>query len=237
MTIMARTEKSAVISMRGIEKIFGLKKSINSLDLDLCPGEFVSLFGQNGAGKTTLLKLLSGLQGVSSGKIEGRSGILDRSRIGYISHQVMLYPELTGFENLELFAELNNVPDPCGATVQMISRINLEPDADRLVKGYSRGMMQRLSLGRALINNPDLLLLDEPFTGLDRQGSGFLSGLLREARQEGKTVIMATHDLQQGYELADRLVALYRGRIFLDAYVDDMGFNEFTSLYDGVSGK
>jgi len=234
---MAGAERKAVLSLRGIEKRFGLKKSIDGLDLDVCPGEFISLFGQNGAGKTTLLKLLSGLLGASSGKIEARAGILDRSRIGYISHQVMLYPELTGYENLALFAELHNLPDPRGAAHRMIRRINLEPDAGRFVRDYSRGMMQRLSLGRALINDPELLLLDEPYTGLDRQGAKFLSGLLRGAYREGKTVIMATHDLEQGYEMADRLVALYRGRVFLDASVEDLDFSEFTSLYDGVSGK
>ncbi len=233
---MAGAERESVLSLRGVEKRFGLKKSINNLDLDICSGEFVSLFGRNGAGKTTLLKVISGLQGVSSGVIEARSGILDRSRIGYISHQVMLYPELTGYENLVLFAELHNLSDPRGKANQMISRIGLDEDSGRFVRDYSRGMLQRLSLGRALINDPELLLLDEPYTGLDRQGSEFLSGLLREARQEGRTVIMATHDLENGFELADRLVVLSGGRVFLDIPAKDLEFSQFAALYDGVSG-
>ncbi len=231
---MAGAERESVLSLRGVEKRFGLKKIISSLDLDIYSGVFVSLFGRNGAGKTTLLKVISGLQGVSSGVIEAHSGILDRSRIGYISHQVMLYPELTGFENLLLFAELHSLPDPHGKARQMINRVDLAEDSGRFVRDYSRGMLQRLSLGRALINDPELLLLDEPYTGLDRQGSEFLSGLLGEARQEGRTVIMATHDLENGYGLADRLLVLSRGRIFLDASVKDMEFSEFTALYDGV---
>ena len=233
---MAGAERESVLSLRGVEKRFGLKKSINGLDLDINSCEFVSLFGRNGAGKTTLLKLISGLQGVSSGVIEARSGILDRSRIGYISHQVMLYPELTGYENLALFAELHNLLDPHGKANQMISRIDLDEDSGRFVRDYSRGMLQRLSLGRALINDPELLLLDEPYTGLDRQGSEFLSVLLREARQEGRTVIMATHDLENGYALADRLVVLSRGKVFLDIPAKDLEFSEFAALYDEVSG-
>lgn len=234
---MALAEKKAVLSLRGVEKRFGLKRSLDGLDLDVCSGEFISLFGRNGAGKTTLLKVVSGLQGVSCGSVEARSGILDRSRIGYISHQVMLYPELSGFENLEMFAELHGLPDPKERAVRMISRIDLEEDSGRLVRDYSRGMMQRLSLGRALINDPELLLLDEPYTGLDRQGTEFLTELLREARQGGKTVIMATHDLENGYELADRLVVLQKGKIILDNCVEDLSFSDFIALFDGVSGK
>lgn len=234
---MAVAENKAVLSLLGIEKKFGLKKSLDGLDLDVYPGEFISLFGHNGAGKTTLLKVISGLQGASSGRIEAPSGILDRSRIGYISHQVMLYPELSGYENLVMFAELHGLRDPQGAACRMIARTGLEEDSSRFVRDYSRGMMQRLSLGRALINDPELLLLDEPYTGLDRQGAEFLTGLLREARQEGKTVIMATHDLENGYSLSDRLVALQKGKIILDVSVSGLSFSDFTALYDGVSAK
>ena len=234
---MAVAENNAVLSLQGIEKRFGLKRSLDGLDLDVRPGEFISLFGRNGAGKTTLLKVISGLQGVSRGRIEAPSGILDRSRIGYISHQVMLYPELSGYENLLMFAELHGLRDPGEIASRMIDRVGLEEDSGRFVREYSRGMMQRLSLGRALINDPELLLLDEPYTGLDRQGAEFLTGLLREARREGKTVIMATHDLENGYKLADRLVALQRGRIFLDFPVNELSFEDFTALFDGVSVK
>lgn len=229
---MKPTGGRPLISLRGIEKKYGLKKCIDSLDLDIRAGEFISLFGPNGAGKTTLLKILSGLQGISSGAVETLPGALERSGIGYISHKVMLYPELTGRENLEFFAELYNLPDPGGRAGIMISRVGLEADADRFVRDYSRGMMQRLSLGRFLINDPLLMLLDEPFTGLDSRGSEFLSTLLSSSRREGRTVVLVTHDLEKGYGLADRLVAMAGGRIFMDVPAAEISFTEFAARYE-----
>jgi len=235
--IMTENKGRPIVTLRGIEKQYGIKKVIDGLDLEILQGEFISIFGPNGAGKTTLLRLLAGLLEPGSGRIEGAPGVLDRAGLGYISHQVMLYPDLTGCENLEFFARLHGLPDPCGSAWRMIRRTGLEQDADRPVRGYSRGMMQRLSLGRFLLNDPGLLLLDEPFTGLDRVGARFLSGVLEEARGTGKTVLMVTHDLEKGYEMADRLVVLSRGRILLDAAAADLSFTEFASCYDGEANR
>ena len=226
-----------MISLQGIEKKFGRKKVIDDLSLDIHPGEFISLFGPNGAGKTTFLRILSGQLGLDSGRIDGESRIAQQSRTGFISHQVMLYPDLTGLENLELFARLHNQISPGDAAGRMIRLVNLERDASRHVRDYSRGMLQRLSLGRALINDPELLLLDEPFTGLDRQGVDFLTEILNQGRSQGKTVIMATHNLRTGYDLADRLLVMERGRISLDALTREMDFGTFTSRYEEVAGK
>ncbi len=235
--LMNRTQGDPVISLQDVEKRFGRKKVIDELCLDVYPGQFISLFGPNGAGKTTLLRIMSGQLGVDNGWIDSRSGTLKRSLTGFISHQVMLYPDLTGFENLEFYARLHSVPNPADAANRMIKRINLDSDASRYVRNYSRGMLQRLSLGRALINDPEILFLDEPFTGLDRQGAEFLAEILNQGHSGGKTILMATHDLRSGYDLSDRILVMTRGRISMDFSTRDLEFSGFVSSFEEVSGR
>ena len=210
---------------------------IEGFSLEVKPGEFIALFGHNGAGKTTLLKVLSGQLKPESGEISADPSLLSRDSTGFISHQGMVYPDLTGRENLELFARLCSLPEPPDAAGRMIRRIGLEADGRRKVRDYSRGMLQRLSLGRALLNDPALLLLDEPFTGLDRHASEFLELVLAQGKEEGKTIIMATHNLRRGFAMADRILVLDRGQLALDLSTGETSYETFVSRYGEITGK
>lgn len=234
---MTGVQTKPLISLREIEKRYGVKKCLDDLSLDIYANDFITLVGPNGAGKTSLLKIMCGLLSPSGGNVDVQSGFLDRRGIAYISHQSMLYSDLTGRENLEMFASLYGLPDKRERASAIIREIGLEDDADRFVRNYSRGMVQRLSLGRFLINDPSLLLLDEPFTGLDSRGSYLLCEILAAAYRDGKTVVLVTHNLQRGFELGKRLVGIRQGRIFLDMAASGLSFEEFLLHYErGLGG-
>lgn len=233
---MKETDESPLISVSGLVKRFGSRRCIDGVDLEVMPGEFIALFGPNGAGKTTLLRILAGIQGHCGGAVWRAPGAGDRASTGYISHQTMLYGDLTGRENLDLFARLWGLAAPGDAVSRIIDRVGLGEDCQRCVRDYSRGMMQRLALGRFLISDPSLMILDEPFTGLDSRGTELLSGLLEEARRENRTVILVTHDLRRGYEMADRLLVMARGRLVLDHPSLGWSFDQFCEAYEeGIS--
>ena len=233
---MKETDGTPLITVSGLVKRFGPRRSIDGVNLEINAGEFISLFGPNGAGKTTLLRILAGIQSYSGGVVRRAPGAGERSATAYISHQTMLYGDLTGKENLELFARLWGLSNPAGEASRIIARVGLAEDSNRYARNYSRGMMQRLSLGRFLISRPSVMILDEPFTGLDSRGADFLSGLLEAARREGKTVFLVTHDLRKGYQLADRLLVMDRGRLILDLQSADCSFEDFSTAYEeGIS--
>jgi ABC-type multidrug transport system ATPase subunit len=187
--------------------------------MDCRAGEIVGLLGPNGAGKSTLLSILSTLAAPTSGEVRygGRtaaeigSGL--RSRIGVLSHDLHLYPELTAQENLLFFGRLYGVPDTAARASAALERAGLEGRANDLVQAFSRGMRQRLALERALLHNPHLLLLDEPFTGLDDASTVTLIARLRELRAAGRMILVATHDLDTAEEVLDRAVVLRDGRL------------------------
>jgi heme exporter protein A len=195
---------------------------LHDIHLTVPPGQTVALLGANGAGKSTLLKLLASLTHPSSGSVElfghpiGPTANQARSRVGLISHQPILYRDLSARENLEFFAELYDVPDPAARATDVLKLVSLLDRADDPVKTLSRGMTQRVSIARALVHGPDLLLADEPFDGLDAASVGALEGLLGQLRSEIKTVIFTNHDIQGSLNLADRAVVLQRGRVAID---------------------
>ena len=186
-------------------------------------GRTVGVVGRNGAGKSTLLRLCALLLRPSSGRLllhgvdPRRAGRIDLARrIGLLSHQTFLYGHLTGLENLVFYAGLYGLADPSRAARAALGGTGLESRALDLVRTYSRGMQQRLAIARAFLNEPDLVLLDEPFTGLDREAAERLEDRLRMARASGATCLIATHDLGAVLPIADRVLVLVAGRLVAD---------------------
>jgi heme exporter protein A len=213
----------AAVALRDLEKLYGPVPALDRLTLDVAPGEFILLAGPNGAGKSTLLRTLALLVRPNSGSLrlfgaDARRGdrTLLRRRLGLLSHQSFLYDHLTGFENLNFFGRLYGLADPARTAREAIRAVGLEGRADDEVRGYSRGMQQRLAIARAFLHRPDLLLLDEPFTGLDADGADRLETHLRAVRDEGRTCILATHDLPAALRLAGRVIVLASGGILAD---------------------
>ncbi len=218
---MSTDPTSAAVSIRRLQRRFGATPVLRSLDLDIRRGECLALFGPNGAGKSTLLRTLAGLLRADAGDVEvfGRALPADaalRRRIGYLGHDAFLYRDLDAAENLTYYGRLFGVHDRGRATA-LLREVGLERFTSRRVGTFSRGMLQRLGLARALLHEPDLLLLDEPLTGLDPEGADVLSRMLARLREDGVTVLMATHDIARALESATRAVILQRGRVGWDS--------------------
>jgi heme exporter protein A len=212
---------NAAVRVRGLERRFGAVAVLRRLDLDVARGECVAIFGPNGAGKSTLLRTLAGLVRGDAGIVEvlGRALPGDaalRRRIGYLGHDAFLYRDLDARENLEYYARLFGVRDRNRISA-LLSEVGLERVASRRVATYSRGMQQRLGLARALLHEPELLLLDEPLTGLDPEGAAVLTRMLGVLRTHGVTVLMATHDVARALESATRTLVIGRGRVAWDS--------------------
>jgi len=215
-------ETPSAVKATGLGLHFDDRRILQQIDLDVPPGQAVALMGANGAGKSTLLQVLATLIHPSQGRLElfgetigPRSGGI-RRRIGIIAHQSILYRDLSIRENLEFFGKLYDVVAAAERTREMLEMVGLAPRADDAVKTLSRGMTQRVSIARALMHDPDLLLADEPFNGLDAASTKALEALLRRIGQAGKAVIMANHDIAQSLALADRAVVLRQGRVVVD---------------------
>ena len=207
------------VTVSRVFRDYGRRRALSRVSLELRAGEIVGLLGANGAGKSTLLNVLATLITPSSGTVRygGRSprdlGGALRRRIGYLSHELQLYPELTARENLGFFASLYGEPHPTARVEAALARARLSDRADEPVERFSRGMRQRLAIERALIHEPRLVLLDEPFTGLDERSVGDLVTRLRGLGRAGRLVVFATHDLDLADGLLDRVVLLRSGRV------------------------
>ena len=208
-----------VVLAEGVERAYGAHRVLAGVDLALEVGELVVLLGPNGAGKTTLLRVLATLLAPTAGRLElfgqdaGTRAADVRRRIGYVGHESSCYPDLSGTENLTFHGELFGLSDPAARAAELLAWAGLGEAGRRPVRTYSRGMQQRLSLARALLHRPGLLLLDEPFSGLDQQGVDGLVDRLRELRTGGCTILLSTHDLERVVPIADRTAILDRGRI------------------------
>ena len=196
---------------------------LDGIDLQVPEGQFVTLLGANGAGKSTLLKVLATLMPPTSGQLRlfgnpasGRDARAARARIGMIAHQSMLYRDLTARENLEFFARIYGVLDARSRVSQLLDMVALTDRGDDAIKTFSRGMTQRVAIARALVHDPDLLLADEPFDGLDAPSSATLEQLLGDLHEQGKTVILANHAIDQSLRLAERAVVLRGGHVVID---------------------
>ena len=226
------------IQVQRLSRVFGVRRALDRLDLTVPLGEFLTVFGPNGAGKTTLIKILSHLARPTEGRVEifghlllGDSGEEARRRMGLVGHASFLYAGLTARENLEFYARMHGVREPRDRASELLDDMGLREREGDPVATFSRGMQQRLSIARALVHDPDLLLLDEPYTGLDPHASDLLSGLLQHIHGQGRTVLMTSHDLALGRRLSTRFVVLNRGRIVLDARPDEIPQADLERLY------
>jgi len=207
------------VTVSGVARHYGRRKALSQISFSCHAGEIVGLLGPNGAGKSTLLAILATLLAPSTGQVTyggttaAAAGAMLRARIGLLGHDLFLYPELTARENLLFFARLHGVADPVARVGECLALAKLSERAHDQVLGFSRGMRQRLALERALVHAPRLLLLDEPFTGLDDASTLALIGRLRELRSAGCIMLVATHDLDVGEAVFDRAVILHDGRL------------------------
>lgn len=215
-----------------IRKTFGHFTALAGVTLDVRRGEFLTLFGRNGAGKTTFLKIASTLVRATHGKlqIEGidirEEPEQARRHIGFLSHNTYLYRDLNPVENLRFFAQLYGVPNAEDRIHSLLDRVGLKRRASDPVRAFSRGLHQRVGIARVMLHDPSLILLDEPYTGLDANAIETLNVMLDEAVARGKTVILTTHDLEQGLRAATRAAIIDRGKIVLSGSGKDPAVRE-----------
>jgi heme exporter protein A len=205
----------------GLGKRFGRSAALTGIDLALPAGASLAVLGPNGAGKSTLLRLIAGLARPSAGSLQvaGTPAHLPaaRARVGFIGHASLLYPSLSARENLLFAARLHQLSEPASRVERWLEWAGLSAVADIPVSGFSRGMAQRLSIARGLIHDPLLLLLDEPFAGLDARSARRLAEQLAALHADGRTLLLVTHDLQRAAELCQRAIVLAAGRIAFDS--------------------
>ena len=210
------------VELLDLSKSIDERPILRNLALTIEPGQFLAVLGANGTGKSTLLKLLSTLMPPSSGQLRlfgqkaTAASVTLRRRIGLIGHQSMLYRDLSAAENLAFFAQLYGVADAPARARQMLDMIGLSARGNDPVKNFSRGMVQRVAIARALLHDPELLLADEPFDGLDAPSVESLEKLLAQLNDAGKTIVMVNHDIERSLEIADHAIVLRGGRIVLD---------------------
>jgi heme exporter protein A len=209
------------VAVRGLEKRFGPVVALRGVALEVPAASLCAVVGPNGAGKSTLLRCLAGLARPSAGSIEiggerAERGRL-RAKVGLVAHATFLYAELSVRENLVFAARLHGVSDARGRAQALLAEDALGEWAERRAGTLSRGLAQRAALARARVHDPPLLLLDEPFTGLDPHSAERLAARLRELRARGRTIVLVSHDLARAAELADRAVVLQRGRVAAEA--------------------
>jgi len=206
-----------VIELDDVWKFYGDFPALRQISLRVEAGSCLALLGRNGAGKTTLLRILAGLSREGRGRVRVLGGSPRRQQarasIGVLGHGLSLYDELSALENLTLFGRLYNLKEPLRRARQWLERTGLSSVANARVRDFSRGMRQRLAIARAFLHEPELLLLDEPFTALDDLAVGVLQDLLRQARNEGRTTVISTHQVREALELASDVALLVRGRL------------------------
>ena len=226
-----------MIELRGVTHRFGLLPVLRGVDLEVAAGEAVALVGPNGAGKTTLLRIVATLLKPSGGMVKIGGWPLpvraDRVRrhIGFISHQPLAYGDLSAVDNLQFFARLYGLDRPVARAEEALRMVGLYGRGRDYVRTFSRGMLQRLTIARVTLHNPEVLLLDEPYTGLDQTAVGLLDELLREQRRQKRTILMITHDLLHGRQLVDRTAILHRGRIVDELTHDEIEDAAFIERY------
>lgn len=229
-----------MVRIEGVTKSFGRYPVLRGVDLEVGKGEFLTIFGPNGAGKTTLIKIIATLSKPSSGEvwIDGldlrQQGVEVRRRIGVVSHETLLYPDLTCYENLKFYGKMFDVPHLEERIDMVIREIGLESRLYSRVGTLSHGMQKRLSIARAILHHPVLLLLDEPETGLDQRASALLQEMLAVLQGEQRTVIMTTHNLERGLRMGSRIAILSRGRIVYEEAKPDIA--SFVETYHRLTG-
>lgn len=219
------SSETALIHAEGLTKSYGYMPVLRGIDLLVPRGQSLALMGANGSGKSTLLRLLAGLTRADSGQLTVGGWTMPqeaaqvRAHIGVVAHRPLVYDGLTAHENLVFYGRLYGFSgaDLESRASEGLERVGLARRADDVTRTFSRGMLQRLSIARALLHNPDILLLDEPFTGLDPAAITLLSQLIADSRAAGRTIVMTTHSPADALTLSDRLVIIQRGKISHDS--------------------
>jgi heme exporter protein A len=240
---MKERNEGAFIMSRGLTKSFGHIHALRGVDLTLSKGESWLILGPNGAGKTTLINILSlllkpteGELSISGGK-EADSETALRREIGVISHQTFLYGDLTAIENLLFYGKLYRVADCKETALNLIKEVGLEDWAHERVRNYSRGMQQRLAIARAMVHRPSILLLDEPYTGLDQHGMIAFQNMLGMYHTDERIFVMTSHDLSAGFEKCTHLAILAGGRIVFSSPMGELNSGDLKSVYFNYVGK
>lgn len=229
------------VEVRDLTRTFGARKALDKVSFDLPQGAFLSIFGPNGAGKTTLVKVLTTLSAPSKGtaRVSGFDVVADavelRSRIGLISHNPLLYPDLSAEENLRFFADMYGVSDAEARARELLVAVELDHRRLDLVRTFSRGMLQRLSIARALLHSPDVLFLDEPYSGLDPHAVEILDSLIDQIRAK-HTFVMISHDLSKGLALCSHALILAKGKVVLSAPRAEIDDERFAETYRATVG-
>ncbi|HCK67197.1 MAG TPA: heme ABC exporter ATP-binding protein CcmA [Anaerolineae bacterium] len=226
-----------MIEVTKLIKRFGLKTILCGLDFQVQPGEFVALLGPNGAGKTTFLRILASLSKPSFGNVKVAGYSLPnesaqvRAKLGVVSHLPLLYPDLTAEENLQFYARMYGITNYQLQINKVLNLVGLEHRRKDLVRTFSRGMSQRLAIGRAILHEPQVILFDEPYTGLDQDASEMLDKVLKEIASHGQTVVMTSHDLIRAEALATRFDVLSRGVITASINKNDLKNQNVLDFY------
>ena len=230
-----------MIKVRRLVKTFGPKPVLRGLDFHVVQGEFVALLGPNGAGKTTFLRILATLSRPKMGEVIVAGHHIPaeaaavRRRLGVVSHQPLLYGDLSAEQNLRFYGWMYGVGNLDQRMDDVLHLVGLYPRRRDLVREFSRGMQQRLAIGRAILHRPDILLFDEPHTGLDQEAAAMLDQVLREIASAGRTVVMTSHDIARAADLADRVDILSKGVITASESTDALDPIQFTELYRSVT--
>jgi heme exporter protein A len=229
-----------MIAVRGLVKRFGIKTVLRGLDFDVQAGEFVALLGPNGAGKTTLLRILATLSRPSHGEVRVAGHALPhqasavRARLGVVSHLPLLYGDLTAEENLRFYARMYSVPNAEARMVEVLGLVGLADRRRDLLRTYSRGMQQRLAIGRAVLHDPEVMLFDEPYTGLDQDAASMLDNVLAKVAGQGRTIVMTSHDLARAEGLATRFDVISHGVIAASASRREVRRQNLLTFYKKV---
>ncbi len=230
-------EKPPIIQVKRLVKRFGLKTVLHGLDFEVQPGEFVALLGPNGAGKTTFLRILASLSRPAMGEVRivnyrlPQQAAAVRRILGVVSHLPLLYGDLTAEENLRFYGRIYGIPRLERRVQEVLELVGLAARRRDLVRTFSRGMQQRLAIGRAVLHDPEVMLFDEPHTGLDQDACQMLDNVLREVAARGRTVVMTSHDLARAADLASRFDVLSRGRIVASAARSEMTSDQLLGFY------
>jgi len=226
-----------MIEVKKLVKRFGMKAVLRGLDFHVQTGEFVALLGPNGAGKTTFLRILASLSRPSMGQVKVAGFMLPaqsaavRQRLGVVSHMPLLYGDLTADENLQFYGRMYNILALDERISEVLNLVGLAPRRRDMVRTFSRGMQQRLAIGRAVLHDPDVMLFDEPYTGLDQDASEMLDGVLKNVAAAGRTVVMTSHDLARAEDLATRFDILSRGVIVASSTRAELGNYNLLTFY------
>lgn len=226
-----------MITVKKLVKRFGLKTVLRGVDFEVQPGEFVALLGPNGAGKTTFLRILASLSRPSLGEVSVAGYRLPneaaavRARLGVVSHLPLLYGDLSAEENLRFYGRMYGIVDLEARITEVLEMVGLDNRRRDLVRTFSRGMQQRLAIGRAVLHDPDVMLFDEPYTGLDQDASSMLDEVLKTVAAKGRTVVMTSHDLARAEDLATRFDILSRGVISASASRKDLRKTNLLAFY------